>query len=43
MVIASRFLPDRTKDRLMELSFKAAVRMTPAKPAAAPAETAPAH
>jgi short-subunit dehydrogenase len=31
MVIASRFLPDRTKDRLMVLFYKAAARRTPAR------------
>jgi short-subunit dehydrogenase len=34
MVIASRFLTDRTKDRLMVLFYKTAARRTPAKPAA---------
>src|SRR6478736_2793496 len=37
MVIASRFLTDRTKDRLMVLFYKAAARRTRAKPAAAAA------
>ena len=39
MVVASRFLPDRTKDRMMTLVYKAAVRMTPANPAAAAADS----
>ena len=43
IVIASRFLPDRAMDRMMVLVYKIAARRTSAKPAAAPAETVPAH
>jgi short-subunit dehydrogenase len=39
MVFASRFLPDRAKDRLMALLYQTAGRMTPAKPGAAGAAT----
>jgi NAD(P)-dependent dehydrogenase (short-subunit alcohol dehydrogenase family) len=42
MVIASRFLTDRTKDRMMVLFYKTAARRTPATPVATPAEPAPA-
>jgi len=42
MVIASRLLPDRAMDRVMSMVYRTAARRTPAKPVAAPAESAPA-